>query len=158
MKIRSLFLVVLAFFSQTLFSQDLKKNPIKWVVLSEDHQFEISLNSKNAKESLKTHLGIPADYEFRDKIIEGVYGAVFPTRIVDELGYTHERYSQYYKGTRVEHSDIRTHYFDGKLVAVNGTYSDIPNIDVSVVLTKESAIQKAKDIICNVFLKNFRLI
>ena len=154
----SLFLVFLALISQNVFSQDLRLNPVKWANLSDVRQFDISFNSKNAKGSLITQMGIPTDYEFRDKIIEGVYGAVFPTRIVDELGYTHERYSQYYKGTRVEHSDIRTHYFDGKLVAVNGTYSDIPNIDVSVVLTKESAIQKAKDIICNVFLKNFRLI
>ena len=104
-----------------------------------DFAVRIKLKSQAA------HLGIPREYEFRDKIIMDVYGFEVPTRITDELGYVHERYAQYYKGIRVEHSDIRTHYFDGKLVAINGTYADVPDIDVSVVLSKEAAVRKAID-------------
>lgn len=138
-------LLFLTGMSQTGFSQYLKTDTVKWVTLRDTVKFDIALNSKDAEESLKTHLGIPKNYEFRDKIVKGVWPTKDQTKEKDELGYVHQRYTQYYKGIKVEHSDVRTHYFDDKLVAVNGTYIDAPDIDVSVILSKEAAIQKAME-------------
>ncbi len=55
----------------------------------------------------------------------------------DELGYVHERYMQYYKGIKIEPSDIRVHYLNDLFVSANGEYVDAPNIDVSIALSKE---------------------
>ena len=48
MKHVSFVLVVLALISQTVFSQDLKMNPVKWVTLRDTVKFNIALNSKDA--------------------------------------------------------------------------------------------------------------
>jgi len=50
--------------------------------------FGVTLYSKNAGESLNTHLNIPIDYEFRNQIIRGTKNQ---TREKDEYGYIHER-------------------------------------------------------------------
>ena len=106
----------------------------------ETNQFEVSLNSKNANEQLKTHLKIPENYEFSSQINEGIK---YQTNVKDDFCYVHERYDQYYKGIKIEHSDIRARYLDDALVSINGEYIVTPYIDVSIVLTKEMAIQKA---------------
>ncbi len=129
--------VVLTCMCQMVFSQ----NPvIKRSALRGTGQFDITMNSKNTGESLKTHLKIPKDYELRNRIVSSITNQ---TKEKDELGYVHERYAQYYKGIRIEHSDIRTQYLNDKLVGVNGEYIDVPDIDISVVISKEAAIQKA---------------
>jgi len=130
------FVLVLACVCQTIFSQ---VQNVKRVALSDTGKYNIALNSKSG-ESLKAHLKIPKDYELRNKIVSKISNQ---TREKDDFGYVHERYDQYYKGIRVEHSDIRTHYFNDQLVAVNGEYIGIPFIDVSVVISEETAIQAA---------------
>ena len=130
------FVLVMAFICQFIFSQN---QMVKRVALLGSEKFDIALNSK-ANESLITHLKIPDDYELRNKIVSQFTNQ---TREKDELGYLHERYDQYYKGIKIEHSDIRTHYFNDQLIAVNGEYFDVPYIDISVVISKEMAIQKA---------------
>jgi Zn-dependent metalloprotease len=101
-----------------------------------------SLSKSNIKETLKTKLNISKEYEFRNQVIKGTKDA---TREIDDLGYTHERYDQYYKGIKIEHSDIRIHYRGDSLAFVNGEYIDVPNIDISIALSKDNAIQKAKE-------------
>ena len=139
----SLIIIVLTFFCQANFSQGTKRNLVKWAALRDANQFEIILNGSNDKKELIVYLDIPLDYEFRKKIVKGVWPIKDQTQEKDEFGYVHKRYAQYYKGIRIDHSDIRAHYFEDKLVLVNGTYVDEPNIDVSVILTKEEAIKKA---------------
>ena len=115
---------------------------VKSIDWMETSHFGATLSSKNAGESFKTHLKIPADYEFRNQIIMGTKDR---TRETDDLGYMHERYDQYYKGVKIEHSDIRARYLNDMLVSLNGEYIDVQNIDISIVLSMEAAIQKAKD-------------
>ena len=50
----------------------------------------------------------------------------------DEIGYTHYRYSQSYKGIPVEGSMIIVHVKEGKVVSFNGDFS--PNINISFVI------------------------
>ncbi|MCL2289831.1 MAG: M4 family metallopeptidase [Bacteroidetes bacterium] len=103
--------------------------------------FLISFDNNNASRSLNTQLGIPNDYEFRIQTIKGKRDQI---RETDELGYVHERYTQYYKNIEVEHSDVRLRFLNNSFHSVNGEYIDVPTIDISVVISKEAAIQKAK--------------
>ncbi|MDR1895619.1 MAG: M4 family metallopeptidase [Prevotellaceae bacterium] len=105
---------------------------------------KFSLNDNKTKEILQTQFKLSNDYEFRTQIIKG---AKDETIEHDDLGYKHERYAQYYKGLKIEHSDIRAHYLNDSLVSINGEYINQQNIDVSIILSKTDAIQKAKDYI-----------
>ena len=138
MKQKFMILFVLAVICQNISSQVNNENVIKSIGLMDATHFGVTLNSKNSVESINTHLKIPMDYEFRNQI---VIGTEYQTR--DDYGYVHERYDQYYKGIKVEHSDVRTHYLNDALVLINGEYIDIPDIDIRVVLSKEAAIRYA---------------
>ena len=135
-------LLILTLLSQRVCSQESNENLIKSTFLKIDTS-EISLHGNDRAENLlNSLLNIPNDYEFRKRIIKGTR---YQTREYDDLGYIHERYEQYYKGIKIELSDIRTHYFNDLLVLVNGEYIDIPTIDIPIVISEEIAIQKAKE-------------
>jgi len=89
MKSTYLFFVALTFISQTVFSQEHKMKLVKHVSLRDSLLFEGAVNSRNAKESLKTRFEIPAEYEFKNQIIAETKDK---TSEEDELGYVHERY------------------------------------------------------------------
>ncbi|MDF2453351.1 MAG: peptidase thermolysin [Bacteroidota bacterium] len=67
----------------------------------------------------------------------------------DNLGFTHYRYKQYYKGIKVEHGVYYVHVKDGKVNSVNGEF--YPNISqylssVSAQINVNSALNKAKSL------------
>ena len=70
-------------------------------------------------------------YDFKRQVIKGTKDRMSEK---DELGYVHERYAQYYKGIKIEHSDVRVRYLNDVFVSANGEYIDAPNIDISVML------------------------
>ena len=109
-----------------------------------DKSNEVGLDNTNIAKALKTQFKIPENYEFERQVIKGTKDKMSEK---DDLGYVHERYAQCYKGIKIENSDIRVHYLDGLFISANGEYIDAPNIDVSVILSKENAIQKAKEYI-----------
>ena len=121
-----------------IYSQVNSESMIKSIGLMDATHFGVALNSKNSVESINTHLNIPKGYEFRNQIVAG---NEHQTR--DDYGFVHERYDQYYEGIKVEHSDVRTHYLNDKLVTINGEYIDAPVIDISIILSKEAAVRKA---------------
>ncbi|MDR1120603.1 MAG: M4 family metallopeptidase [Dysgonamonadaceae bacterium] len=131
-------LFILALFCQVMFAQN--NDIIKSFDLRMDKSVEKGLNSTNVAKALKIQFKIPENYEFKRQIIKGTKDK---TSEKDDLGYVHERYAQYYKGIKIEHSDIRVHYLNDLFVSANGEYIDAPNIDVSVILSKENAIQNA---------------
>jgi Zn-dependent metalloprotease len=104
----------------------------------------MELDNINIAKALNIRFEIPEGYEFERQVIKGTKDRMSEK---DDLGYVHERYAQYYKGIKIEHSDVRVHYLDNSFVSANGEYIDAPNIDVSVILSKEEAIQKAKEYI-----------
>ena len=88
MKHKSVFLFILALLCLNTYSQVSHENIIKSIGLMDAKHFGVTLYSKNAGESLNTHLNIPIDYEFRNQIIRGTKNQ---TREKDEYGYIHER-------------------------------------------------------------------
>lgn len=106
---------------------------------SENRNIAIQKNSFNT--SFKSTLGLSEDYCFRqyDSIT-----SIKKTNTVDELGYTHIRYLQYYKGFKIEHADIRAHFKGEDLHSVNGEYIKAADIDTSITISKPDAVKKAK--------------
>ena len=102
--------VIMTWTSQTVFSQELA---VRRVAMRDTEKFNIALDSEIAVESIKTHLNIPKDYELRNRIVSSLTNQ---TREIDKLGFVHERYTQYYKGFRIEHSDIRVQNYNDKLL------------------------------------------
>ncbi len=132
-------LFFLTLFCQVVFSQN--NDIIKSFNLRMDKSIEKKLDNTNISKVLKVQFKIPENYEFKRQAIKGTKDSRMSEK--DDLGYVHERYTQYYKGIKVENSDVRVHYLNDLFVSANGEYIDIPNIDVSVILSKENAIQKA---------------
>ena len=132
-------LFVLVLFCQVVFSQNRSNDIVKSFDLRIDKSIE-KLDSTNITKALKVQFEIPESYEFKRQVIKGTNSKRSER---DDLGYVHERYIQYYKGIKIEDSDVRVRYLNDLFVSSNGDYIDIPNIDVSVVLSKEEAIQKA---------------
>lgn len=67
----------------------------------------------------------------------------------DELGYTHYRYREFYKGVKVEHGVYYVHVKDGKVTSANGEfYSNISQnlSSVNAAITKSDALRKAKSL------------
>jgi len=131
-------LLMLTIWCQITYSQISNEDLVKSVYVEIDTS-TIAIDSNQVEIFLTTVLKIPNDYEFKKQNIKGTN----QTREVDDLGYAHERYEQYYKRIKVEDADIRTHYLNDLLVLANGEYVNAPNIDTVVMLSKEEAIQAA---------------
>ncbi|MFC2152330.1 M4 family metallopeptidase [Bacteroidota bacterium] len=62
----------------------------------------------------------------------------------DQIGYTHERFQQYYKGIKVEHGVYIVHSREGVIESLSGEYKLIKEINISPSISAEEAIEKAK--------------
>ncbi len=76
----------------------------------------------------------------------------------DNLGYTHYRYQEFYKGVMVEHGVYYVHVKDGKVISVNGEF--YPNISQKLVtiipsISKDNALAKAKSLFSSNELNNY---
>ena len=128
MKRISVTLFALLLLYQIAYSQEIVKS-FFWEVDDPIDQ----LDSTNIVKALKIRFEISEDYKLgKDRVSE-----------IDDLGYVHERYTQYYKGIKVEDADIRVRYLNGVFHSANGEYINAPYIDLSIALSKGNAIQKA---------------
>ncbi|MES2565982.1 MAG: PKD domain-containing protein [Bacteroidota bacterium] len=67
----------------------------------------------------------------------------------DNLGFTHYRYKQYYKGIKVEHGVYYVHAKDGKVTSANGEFYSNINKSLSSVFPEvnlNTALNKAKSL------------
>ena len=134
-------LLILTVFCQLVSAQE--NDLVKTFFLEIEKPIE-RLESPNIGKTLNSQFEIPANYEFKRQVIRGTEDRMSEK---DELGFVHERYAQFYKGIKIENSEVRVHYLNDVFVSANGEYIDAPNIDISVTLSKEKAIQKAKEYI-----------
>jgi len=62
----------------------------------------------------------------------------------DELGYTHDVYTQYYQGIPVAFAELKIHSFQGQVKSLTNTTVPIENIELRPVLSSTSAFNSAK--------------
>jgi Zn-dependent metalloprotease/chitodextrinase len=65
----------------------------------------------------------------------------------DQIGFTHERFQQYYKGIKVENGTYIVHSRNNVIESLNGEYKLIKDISVSPSLTIDEATEKAKSFV-----------
>jgi bacillolysin len=66
-----------------------------------------------------------------------------PRTETDALGFVHEKYTQYYKGIKVEHATYTLHAKQGKVESMSGQLERINGLSVTPVLDAKAALQRA---------------
>ncbi|CAM1354669.1 M4 family metallopeptidase [Tenacibaculum ascidiaceicola] len=61
----------------------------------------------------------------------------------DDLGFTHEKFQQKFKGVKVEFATYTAHAKNGSLMSMNGEFYDVGKVKVIPKLSKAQAFQKA---------------
>jgi bacillolysin len=142
MKIRTLNIIVLILFSGIVMSQETDNNDhvVKSFFLK-SKTTNTQVNDSNLHTVLKMQLSIPEDYTL---IAQKNDGTKMVTKKTDKLGYQHQRFVQYYKGIKIENSDIRVHSKDSSMVSANGDYVNQKGIDIKTTLSQEEALECAK--------------
>lgn len=146
-KIKSIIILVLFLvcfadaISQTISKN--KQNPNTFILKGDFSKNFIGRDQ--IKTELCKHFNLPEDYEFKTYNIQKNRNPVKERK--DKLGLTHERLLQYYKGIKVDDSDIRVQYKNDSVVSVNGVYTKETGINITPILDKETAIKKALEFV-----------
>lgn len=61
----------------------------------------------------------------------------------DDLGFTHEKFQQKFKGIKVEFATYTAHAKNGALMSMNGEFYDVGKVNISPKLSKDQAFRKA---------------
>ncbi|MFD1873343.1 M4 family metallopeptidase [Hymenobacter bucti] len=81
---------------------------------------------------LREQLGLGADEQMRPARLE-----------TDQLGFSHQKFDQYYKGVKVEHATYTVHARGGAVESLSGDYEKIAKLDVAPALSAEAALGRA---------------
>jgi Zn-dependent metalloprotease len=110
--------------------QQNKTEPIRFA------RFQMSADSNKEKQNdtlfLKSILNAKEEDSFR-KVRD----------YIDELGITHKRFQQYYKGLKVENAEYLIHGKDGNIEVINGDFQNIKIPIVKYSLNEQKALEKA---------------
>jgi len=66
-----------------------------------------------------------------------------PRTETDALGFVHEKYTQYYKGIKVEHATYTLHAKQGKVESMSGQVERITGLNVAPSVSTKNALQRA---------------
>jgi Zn-dependent metalloprotease len=61
----------------------------------------------------------------------------------DQLGFSHQKFDQYYKGVKVEHATYTVHARRGAVESLSGDYEKIAKLDVTPTLSADAALGRA---------------
>lgn len=69
---------------------------------------------------------------------------LLPARLeTDQLGFSHQRFEQYYKGVKVEHATYTAHSRGGQLASLSGDFEKIGALSVTPTLSADAALSRA---------------
>ncbi|WP_375417252.1 M4 family metallopeptidase [uncultured Hymenobacter sp.] len=88
--------------------------------------------ASEARQALMEQLGLKADDGLRAVAAE-----------TDELGFTHEKFQQYYRGIRVEHATYTAHARRGAIESLSGTLARVGGVGTTPALAAEAALGRA---------------
>ena len=91
-----------------------------------------TLSATNGAQVLRQHLGLGTNEQMRAARLE-----------TDQLGFSHQKFEQYYKGVKVEHAVYTVHSRGNQVERISGDYEAVPELSVQPSLTAEAALAKA---------------
>jgi Zn-dependent metalloprotease len=94
----------------------------------------LAINETSTVEFLKV-------FNKEDKLIDY---RLFIKQVLDELGYTHEQYQQYYNGQPVVGATYAIQIKDRNIKSLNGEFGDIKNVDIRPNLLENEIAQIAQ--------------
>ena len=65
------------------------------------------------------------------------------TAETDQLGFTHQKFAQYYRGVRVEHADYTVHAKAGAIESISGDFEKIAGLSTAPGLSEAAALDRA---------------
>ena len=68
---------------------------------------------------------------------------IFVKRESDRLGFTHEKYQQYYKNIKVDFATPIVHIKNGEIKSLSGEFYQIENLNITPKISKGIALQRA---------------
>ncbi len=113
-------------FTTAMFAQE--KRETKFIKIKESSKHQLQDASKLIKEKLR----LTSD----DDLIK------IKSKI-DQLGFTHEEYQQYFNSVKVEFGKYKAHAKNGNIQTLNGEIFSVGKLNVSPTLSSQSAFQKA---------------
>lgn len=101
-------------------------------------------DTKDATSFLQNRLALEDGNAFIDKGVSIRDSLLRETsEFTDELGITHYRFNQFYKGIPVENAVIKIHSKDGKITFSNGEYYRCKDLETEPSLSEDMAVETA---------------
>ena len=110
-------------------------------VLGDDNQPVLVQFSAEGKAAYR---GVEGSQVLRQQLVLTSQDQMRPTRVEsDQLGFTHEKFAQYYQGVRVEHADYTVHAKGGTVESISGDFEKISNLSTTPSLSASAALTRA---------------
>ena len=114
---------------------------IQTKVLGEDNQpVLVQFNA----EGKMAYRGADANQVLRQQLaLTDADQMVARTSETDQLGFTHQKFAQYYQGIRVEHADYTVHAKGGAIESISGDFEKIAKLSITPSLGESAALTQA---------------
>ena len=110
-------------------------------VLGDDSQPVLVQFSAEGKAAYR---GLEATQVLRQQLALTSQDQFRPARVeTDQLGFTHEKFAQYYQGVRVEHADYTVHAKGGTVESISGDFEKISGLDTRPSVSADAALARA---------------
>ena len=93
---------------------------------------KMAYRGASGEQVLRQQLGLTNADQMRQRSVE-----------TDQLGFTHQKFAQYYQGIRVEHADYTVHAKAGAVESISGDFEKIAGLSVTPTLSEKAALNAA---------------
>ncbi|MVN78168.1 T9SS type A sorting domain-containing protein [Hymenobacter sp. HMF4947] len=91
-----------------------------------------TLAATDGAQVLRQQLNLGANEQMRPAKLE-----------TDQLGFSHQKFDQYYKGVKIEHATYTVHSRANQVQSISGDYEAVPTLSVQPSLSADAALAKA---------------
>ena len=120
-------------------AQDARR--IQTKVLGDDNQPVLVQFNAEGKAAYR---GVEASQVLRQQLALTDADQLRPARVeADQLGFTHEKFAQYYRGIRVEHAEYSVHAKGGTVESISGDFEKIIDLNTTPSLSASAALSRA---------------
>ena len=83
-------------------------------------------------------------FVLREQLSLGQDEQMRPARLeTDQLGFSHQKFEQYYKGVKIEHATYTVHARGGAVESLSGDYEKVDKLSVTPALSASAALSRA---------------